>query len=458
MKRAIAVLLAVSCIMCLLVTTGCTAENVSAKEDLTIVMQINNPIMTVNGAEKEIDPGRGTAPTLVNGRTLVPVRAVVEAMGGTVGWEEATRTAVLTQEENEIRLTLDSTTAYFNNKAYTLDVAPTTINDRTMLPIRFVAEHFAFDVDWNETEQRITIAKNAQVGPQPEEPAVSPEPDEPVSGSRALVVCFSATGNTEALAAKIAKAAGADTARIIPQEPYTSEDLNYNDDSCRANQELTSDSRPAITPLTADVSQYDVILLGYPIWWGQCPPVVRTFLDSYDLSGKRIMPFCTSGSSGIGGSIEKIRELCPNSTVTEGFRGTSSTTDEQIDAWLSSNQFPVASSAKMRLSTSNGDIIINLNDSSAAKQLIDMLPLQLNFSDFHASEKIAYLPDEIDVSGSASGTAPKAGDFAIYAPWGNLALFYEDAEYSSSLVPLGSVEAGAEHMDALDGPIQAELY
>lgn len=87
-----------------------------------------------------------------------------------------------------------------------------------------------------------------------------------------------------------------------------------------------------------------------------------------------------------------------------------------------------------------------------------MLPLQLVFSDYNNAEKIAYPPNEIDVSDSASGTAPKAGDLAIYAPWGNLALFYEDAEYSSSLVPLGSVEAGAEHMDALDGPSHVELY
>lgn len=338
MKKLLSVLLALCCVFSLCSITGCAAENAAAEENISVVLRIGSPMMTVNSSTLEIDPGRGTAPVIVNDRTLVPIRAIIEALGGTVAWEEATQTATLTYENNQIRLTIDSTTAYFNEQANTLDAAPTTINDRTMLPLRFIAERFSFHVDWNDENQLIMITKKVSNREPTEEPVNIPEPEEPGAG-HALTVYFSATGNTEALAETVAQAAGADLARIIPAEPYTSADLNYNDNSCRANQELNSDARPAIEPLGVDVSQYDVILLGYPIWWGQCPPVVRTFLDNNDLSGKTIMPFCTSGSSGIGGSLSKIRDLAPDSTVTDGFRGTSSTTMTQIDEWLNNNQF-----------------------------------------------------------------------------------------------------------------------
>lgn len=460
MRKMISALLILCCAFSLFSVTGCAAENVTAEESLSVVLQVGNPMMTVNGTQQEIDAGRGTAPVIVNDRTLVPIRAVIEAMGGTAAWEEDTRTAVLTYENNQIRLMLDSTTAYFNEEAYTLDVAPAIINDRTMLPIRFIAERFQFTVDWNGEEQLITITKPVQNSGNTEEPAVTPEPEESdvPDNSHALVVYFSATGNTEALAQTIAETAGADLAEIIPSEPYTSDDLNYSNDSCRANQEINSDARPAIEPLDADISQYDVILLGYPIWWGQCPPAVRTFLESYDLSGKTVMPFCTSGSSGISGSLDKIRELAPDSTVSEGFRGTATATSEQIQAWLDGNHFAEAVSMRMKLSTENGDIIIKLENNSAAKNLAAMLPLDLDFSDYNNTEKIAYPPEDIDISDTEAGTAPDAGDLTIYAPWGNLALFYREWSYSSDLIPIGSIETGAEYIPALDGVVRAEFY
>ena len=154
MKKMLCVVLSVMlCCSCLFVFA---ADETS---DLTISLQIDNPAMTVNETEKEIDPGRGTVPVVVNDRTLVPVRAIIEEMGGTVTWDEETQTAGLTYGDDEISLTIGSATAYFNNEAYTLDVAPATINDRTMLPIRFIAESFQFSVDWNGVEQRITITK-----------------------------------------------------------------------------------------------------------------------------------------------------------------------------------------------------------------------------------------------------------------------------------------------------------
>lgn len=129
--------------------------------DFIVTMQVGNPIMTVNGAETEIDEGAGTAPVIINDRTLLPVRSLIENMGGTVNWNDTSREVTLKLGSDEIRLIIDDTTAYFNNEASTLDTSPAIINDRTMLPVRFIAEKFGFTVDWNGDEQMITITKNS---------------------------------------------------------------------------------------------------------------------------------------------------------------------------------------------------------------------------------------------------------------------------------------------------------
>ena len=153
----------------------------------------------------------------------------------------------------------------------------------------------------------------------------------------ALVAYFSCTGATEEVARRIAEATGADLYRIEPQVPYTSEDLNYNRDESRANREMNDpDARPAIAgePLKG-IEEYQVIYLGYPIWWGQAPRIIATFMESYDLSGKTIIPFCTSGSSGIGGSLAGLRDLAPEATVLEGER-LNGADAKRIAQWLQS--------------------------------------------------------------------------------------------------------------------------
>ena len=129
----------------------------SASGETVLTLQIGNPEMTVNGTAQKVDPGRGTTPVLVSDRTLMPVRAIIEAIGGTVEWDEATQTVTLAYQNDTIQLIIDSTEAYLNGAASTLDVAPVTINDRTMMPIRFIAEGFRFTVDWAEDTQTVTI-------------------------------------------------------------------------------------------------------------------------------------------------------------------------------------------------------------------------------------------------------------------------------------------------------------
>lgn len=163
------------------------------------------------------------------------------------------------------------------------------------------------------------------------------EPEQTEESVKTLVVYFSATGNTKAVAEKIAELTGADIYEIVPAEPYTADDLNYNISDCRANREMNDASaRPAIGSDSIDVSGYDTVMIGYPIWWGTMPRIINTFLDAYDLSGKVILPFCTSGGSGVSQSVSDIRRAEPNADVRDGLRVRGSQ-DRVLDRWLSEN-------------------------------------------------------------------------------------------------------------------------
>ena len=452
MKKTISAIL--SLIMMLSLTlTGCAAESETAKleNNTKIVLQIANPNMVVNGSDKPIDEN-GTVPVILNDRTLLPVRAVVEEMGGTVAWNGETREVTLNCGENEIKLIIDSKNAYLNGEKIALDTAPTIINDRTMLPIRFIAESFHFEVKWEETTQTITIQKIAdddtvakrqiyitvngttltaelcdnssaeklyellsnsditvdmydysnfeKVGFLPED---LPRNDEQITTeagdlilyqgnqfviyydknswnftklgkikdvtqkelktilgagnvvsilsltsktdnpetAKTLTAYFSCTGNTEKLAENIIAVTNSDSFQIVPNVPYTSDDLNYSDNESRATKEQNNaNARPEMAN-GVDLRGYDTILLGYPIWWGKCPRIILTFLDTYkeDLADKTIIPFCTSGSSPISGSLAEIRNAVPESAVKDGFRGTVSMTEEQIETQLKNNGY-----------------------------------------------------------------------------------------------------------------------
>ena len=158
MKNKLSFLIVFSLIISLFIPCFSFASEFS--EDVVINMQINNPIMTVNGIQTEIDAGRNTKPVIENGRTLVPIRAIIESIGGRVEWENETQSTLLYHEDDIIKLQLNNFTAYVNNKPYTLDVCPIVINERTMLPIRFIAEGFNLAVSWNENSKTVVILKN----------------------------------------------------------------------------------------------------------------------------------------------------------------------------------------------------------------------------------------------------------------------------------------------------------
>lgn len=151
-----------------------------------------------------------------------------------------------------------------------------------------------------------------------------------------LVACFSATGSTWPLAEYTAEYLNADLFRIEPEIPYTDADLNYNDSNCRANQEMNDEtSRPALAATVKNMEQYDTVVLAFPIWWGQAPRLIETFVEAHDLSGKTVLTFCTSASSGYGRTGEILSALT-DETVNwiEGKRFSASTTAEEMQAWL----------------------------------------------------------------------------------------------------------------------------
>lgn len=153
--------------------------------------------------------------------------------------------------------------------------------------------------------------------------------------AKALVAYFSASGVTKAAAEALAKAAGTDLYEICPEVPYTKADLDWTDKQSRSTLEMQDlNCRPLMANPAADVSPYDVIFLGFPIWWYREPSIVDTFLAARDYSGKRIVLFCTSGSSGFGDTARRIQEIVgPNAVVEEGRRLGGAVTQEELKLW-----------------------------------------------------------------------------------------------------------------------------
>lgn len=152
-----------------------------------------------------------------------------------------------------------------------------------------------------------------------------------------LVAYFSASGVTAKAAKKLAEAAGADLFEIRPAVPYTSVDLNWMDKKSRSSVEMNDPAfRPAIAGKMEGMEQYDVVFVGFPIWWYVAPTIINTFLESYDFSGKTIVPFATSGGSGMGKTNERLAPSCPGATLLKGKMLNGSLSQEELKAWAQS--------------------------------------------------------------------------------------------------------------------------
>ena len=155
--------------------------------------------------------------------------------------------------------------------------------------------------------------------------------------SKILVAYFSASGETAKLAKTVAEVTGGDLFEIQPEVAYTSADLNWMDKRSRSTVEMNdAKSRPSIAGEVANMAQYDTVFVGFPIWWYQAPRIIETFLESYDLSGKTVIPFATSGGSGMGKTAEILKASCPGAKVDAGKRLSSRESAASVQKWVES--------------------------------------------------------------------------------------------------------------------------
>lgn len=277
------------------------------------------------------------------------------------------------------------------------------------------------------------------------------------SGSAILVAYFSATGTTKVLAEHAADILHADLYEIVPETPYTAGDLDYNDRGSRTSIEQNdSGARPAISGSVENMGQYDTVVIAHPIWWGQAPRIISTFLESYDFSGKTITTFVTSGSSSIGSSQINLHGLCDASvTWIDGTRFSGSASREDVAAWL--NQIGIL--AKSTESNENtmmirvGDTVLtaSLADNSSTDALRELLkngPITIDMEDYGNFEKVGPLGTDLPRHDEPITTGP--GDLILYQ--GNRFVIYYDTN-SWTFTRLGKIEnvAGEELGKILGG-------
>lgn len=186
------------------------------------------------------------------------------------------------------------------------------------------------------TESEETTAENSDIIPTSESVTVS-EPKEESNGTEdeTLVVYFSATGTTKGVAERIASVTNADLYEIISAEPYSSDDLDWHDSNSRTSIEMNdSDARPVIASDTISLDSYSTVYIGYPIWWGDAPRIMSTFVESYDFSDKTVVPFCTSGGSGIGRSGDNLKDLANSGNWLSGDRLDANISESEIQEWI----------------------------------------------------------------------------------------------------------------------------
>lgn len=156
--------------------------------------------------------------------------------------------------------------------------------------------------------------------------------------SKKLIAYFSCSGVTKSVAENLAEVTNGDIYEIMPKEAYTNADLDWMDKSSRSTLESKNNlSRPEIAGKVENMEDYDVIFLGFPIWWYVAPKIINTFLESYDFSGKTIVAFCTSGGSGMGKTLEDLKPSCSDSTKwIEGKRFRGNASKEELETWVNS--------------------------------------------------------------------------------------------------------------------------
>lgn len=292
---------------------------------------------------------------------------------------------------------------------------------------------------------------------QPENPGDGDDsddnPDTPTPGGngRYLVLFASRSGNTERMANEIREQLDCDILEVEPEVAY---DNDYNAMLERSQKELAAirqGNYPPIKTTMEKFDDYDIVFVGYPIWYGSMATPMQTFLHSHasKLAGKRIALFATSGSSGISTSVNEARNLCPDATIIEETLLLTSSTLSQmatrVPAWLeeigASREEPEVASLKVKISVGDRIISATMEDNAAGRDFLSRLPLEVTLNDFNnTTEKIFYPEPALTLEGVKRGCAPVPGDITIYAPWGNVAIFCKNWSHSNDLIKIGHID------------------
>ena len=278
----------------------------------------------------------------------------------------------------------------------------------------------------------------------------APEEDEPKTGGKVLVAVFSATGTTRGVAEKIAALTGADIADIVPAQPYTPEDLNYSDRSTRATAEQNDpDARPE---LAGDISLegYSTVFLGYPIWWGQAPRIISTFVERHDFTGITVIPFCTSGSSDIGQSDDALAELAGTGNWLQGRRFSGGVSEDELLAWIGETEAMNVEKV-LHLYINDTEVAAEWEDNESVSALIDMVSsstLTVQMSMYGDFEQVGSLGTRLPRDDSQ--TTAQAGDIVLYSG-DQLVIFYGSNSWAYTRLGRITDRSPAELKDLLGG-------
>ena len=271
------------------------------------------------------------------------------------------------------------------------------------------------------------------------------------TGSSILVVYFSTDDTIRAAAYTVADTLSADLFEIQPVEPYTADDVNYHNSQSRTSIEQNDpQARPAIAVLPEDLNGYDTIILGYPIWWGQAPRILYTFMENVDLSGKTIIPFCTSGSSGVGSSASNLQKLTGESTAwLDAKRISNGSSAEEIRSWAESLNLGKEENGMFYIYVNNAVLAVKAENNSSAEALIRLLgtgDITITMHDYGSFEKVGPLGTTIPRNDEDITTTP--GDIILYQ--GNQITIYYD-ENRWDFTKLGHIDIGQDELKAVLG-------
>lgn len=298
----------------------------------------------------------------------------------------------------------------------------------------------------NQNEEEVEESdENIEVSEPETENEETPESDSDFEN--AAIVYYSLTENTEEVAEEIQNQTGAELFALEPVEAYP---RAYEEVEGLVRDQQEAGEFPELEELDLDVEDYDTIFIGSPTWHGYISQPVQSWLIDTDLDEASIAPFFTSGSQPIEDPQADLRELIPNGEIAEELSMDNSPRDdieEAVSRWLENleeNEEDEAGETAAIMTIDEESYPITLNDSEAAQNFIDLMPLTLSLTDYADTEKVGDFPSPLELGDSERGLSPVSGDITIYEPWGNLALFYEDFEYSDGLVSLGRIDDGGD--------------